>query len=757
MEITADFECKGTELVRYKGPGGAVTIPDGVTKIGYEAFSGCTTLTRVTLSESVEEVSYRAFFGCSNLTQMVLTLDQLSMSQRMFQPNAKTVELLLRMGDGEPLDVIASFRKEYYMQSWNYSKEYLIPLAPEDIPVYDRMLASGKHEGFQMNENGRIKAMLLRLQDTEQPVGEELRGMFADFLSGKTSKAVKLAEKEKNAAYVRTLIEAGAVDSSNWKRVKKQLAASGLSELRELAAELDQAPSSAHARGSEGTVEQKYLDRLRKINARSILLKYGIQDLPAVHLAGSAELAPPEYMELCLAEYLKQQSKWSETLCPLADEAAAKLDRKELVQALLRLYEQAAPESRQTAFLPVLFRYADGAAVGKLYREYRSMWKTGDVANHALLFSDTREAMIYAEKEGILRRYASLRKTDEETIRVTRLLNFGLDNAGKKVYDLGGNLVTVALEPDLTLSLYSESTKKAVKSLPKKGADPERYEKAKADLSEMKKNLKKAVKARCDRLFQDFLSGRETDAQVWTESNLTNLLMRQSASLLVWSQEGRTFTLQEGQSADSEGHPYTLTGAPIQLAHPMEMDPADLDCWQRYFTSHGLKQPFAQVWEPVIDFSQIKEDRYQGVQIPAYRFKGQEKHGVELKIDLDLCDVSVNLTDCWLYVDSGAEAFHSLFGYSLNNSLTLQKFECSKKSRCSNHIIGLLDKWTAYGRVLKDDATVVDALDRFTLAQVTELLNLAIENHCANCTAALLEYKNRKFPDFDPMDVFTLE
>ena len=163
------------------------------------------------------------------------------------------------------------------------------------------------------------------------------------------------------------------------------------------------------------------------------------------------------------------------------------------------------------------------------------------------------------------------------------------------------------------------------------------------------------------------------------------------------------------------------------------------------------------MWEPVIDFSQIKEDRYQGVQIPAYRFKGQEKHGVELKIDLDLCDVSVNLTDCWLYVDSGAEAFHSLFGYSLNNSLTLQKFECSKKSRCSNHIIGLLDKWTAYGRVLKDDATVVDALDSFTLAQVTELLNLAIENHCANCTAALLEYKNRKFPDFDPMDVFTLE
>ena len=93
----------------------------------------------------------------------------------------------------------------------------------------------------------------------------------------------------------------------------------------------------------------------------------------------------------------------------------------------------------------------------------------------------------------------------------------------------------------------------------------------------------------------------------------------------------------------------------------------------------------------------------------------------------------------------------------LNGELILQDFSVGKPSRAANHIIGLLDKWTAYGRVLKDDATVVDVLDSFTLAQVTELLNLAIENSCTNCTAALLEYKNQKFPDFDPMDVFTLE
>lgn len=493
--------------------------------------------------------------------------------------------------------------------------------------------STGKHEGFQMNEDGRIKAMLLRLQDRGQPVSEEFRGMFADFLSGKTNKVVKLAEQDGNAAYVRTLLEVGTIDGANRKRVKKQLAASELAERQKLAGELDWEPPAAPvtAGDGEGVVEQKYLDRLRKVNARSVLLKYGVQTLPPVHLAGEgAELAPPEYLELCLAEYLKQQSKWSAALCPLADEAAAKLDRDELVQTLLSLYEHTEPES--------------------------------------------------------LRR----------------------------------------------------QRKKTVKSLPKKGADPEKYEAAKADFSEMKKNMKKAAKARCDQLFQNFLSGREMDGTVWAESNLGNPLLRQTASLLVWSQEGRTFTLQEGQPVDSQGRPYALTVAPIRVAHPMEMGRDDLERWQRYFTSHGLKQPFAQVWEPVIDFSQVKEDRYQDIEIPAYRFKKQEKHGIELKIDLSRYDASVSLTDCWLWVDGNA-LFDDLFGYSLDNSVTLQKFECRKESRAANHIIGLLDKWTVYGRILKDDVSVVEYLDAFTLAQVRELLNLAIEHNCTSCTAALLE------------------
>jgi len=56
--------------------------------------------------------------------------------------------------------------------------------------------------------------------------------------------------------------------------------------------------------------------------------------------------------------------------------------------------------------------------------------------------------------------------------RDTALAEFGLDESGKKVYDLGGNTIIVALAQDLTLSIFNGNAGKAVKSIPKKRADP---------------------------------------------------------------------------------------------------------------------------------------------------------------------------------------------------------------------------------------------------------------------------------------------
>jgi hypothetical protein len=59
-------------LTRYTGPGGEVTIPEGVTEIGETAFLRCGSLTGVTIPGSVKVIGRSAFANCENLTRVNL-------------------------------------------------------------------------------------------------------------------------------------------------------------------------------------------------------------------------------------------------------------------------------------------------------------------------------------------------------------------------------------------------------------------------------------------------------------------------------------------------------------------------------------------------------------------------------------------------------------------------------------------------------------------------------------------------------------
>lgn len=63
-----DFEIEYGVLVKYKGYGGDVIIPDGVTTIGDEAFEEYDVLTSVTIPDSVTSIGSWAFFNCANLS-----------------------------------------------------------------------------------------------------------------------------------------------------------------------------------------------------------------------------------------------------------------------------------------------------------------------------------------------------------------------------------------------------------------------------------------------------------------------------------------------------------------------------------------------------------------------------------------------------------------------------------------------------------------------------------------------------------------
>ena len=369
-------------------------------------------------------------------------------------------------------------------------------------------------------------------------------------------------------------------------------------------------------------------------------------------------------------------------------------------------------------------------------------------AEKRILKSDDKEAMLYFEKQSRLEEYAAFHHTDADTLRDSILSDFGMDETGCKSWSLAGSFVTARMEKDLSITLL-DANGKVLKSVPQKGADPAEFDTAKKELAQLKKDIASAAKLRNNRLLADFLEARPRSAESWKATYLNNPLLKALAKLVVWQQAENTFILDgDGTPIDASGKEITLGDGEILLAHPMEMGAELTRTWQAYFLSRHLSQPFAQVWEPVLDGSVITPDRYAGATIPQYMLMNKELHGITMKgqSKLKLRDCTANL--------KLVQGHHDW----VNNEFEITDFRFEKFTRAVNHIAAHFDKGTVQGRLLKDDASAAQWLDYFTLAQITDFIARVTEKgDCPNSAAALLEYKQAKYPDTDPFADFVLE
>ena len=694
----------------------SVTIPRSVTSIGENAFSGCKSLTSVTIPRSVTSIGEKAFSGCINLTSVTISANATSIGDGAF---ADCGLMTVTLGNADvkvPKGAFPAYVK------FLYPPEVLAHFAlfgPEQSMIK-------KIAGDNTDAAVQRIANILREEETAARLG---------------SAAVKFTLSYLPDVEPETLRALAAV-------LEEKKCTAALKKLRT-------DPAAAAKLDEKGTEREHPLEMLVQKNRVDDDVTKKLQKVvgSGVRYAGTDEISSPEAVVFVIAAYARQVPDYRNGYVTMlfrtdakADKAAAYLDRNELLALLERIvYEQDEPQG-----IAALARYGGEKQITELLKAAKG-WPTGrtKVVDGALMLSDTHAAMLYMEKKGRLDVYASLRGMDEETLRDTVLTDFGLDETGKKVYDLGKKTFSVVVGKEFHISLWDNGTNTAVRTLPKKGADPAKYAAASEDLSNLRKNVKKVAKARCDMVLGDFLSGDTHEADKWRNAYLTNPVLRRVAELLVWNQGANAFTLGTDGPIKSDGTAYTVTDEPIAVAHPMEMDPTEVAAWQQYFVANGLKQPFEQVWEPVIDPGTIRADRYEGCIVSEKVFMNRKKHGIERFSYLDEnyeYQYDYRLTQCKLER-----------GYGKEGEFVLGRFSFDIYNRQVNHIVALLDRWTVAERILKDDITVQDALRWFTAAQIMEYIRLASENACPNCAAMLLEYKQAHYPDFDPMVEFTLE
>ena len=80
----AQFEIENGVLKKYKGAGGDVIIPSGVTSIGSKAFADCRSVVRVKISDGVTSIGQLAFYDCKRLKSVFIPESVTSVGEYAF-------------------------------------------------------------------------------------------------------------------------------------------------------------------------------------------------------------------------------------------------------------------------------------------------------------------------------------------------------------------------------------------------------------------------------------------------------------------------------------------------------------------------------------------------------------------------------------------------------------------------------------------------------------------------------------------------
>ena len=736
-----------------------VVIPESVKSIGWDAFEFCSSLTNVMIPEGVTSIGKRAFLGCRSLVGVTLPKSLKSLGDSAFDsrcswalPGSQLAKMSISVK--EVFSVIDSsvFNNEdiadLYLNKrsneWrHWLREKYVAAEPQKVfgYIYETFATAkkvNKTEALLMSEfiekyspklsSQDVRKMMALLEEKKCPVLEQLRGIPQ--IESHLTEGKQPVQEHPVEAFVRERIEKLNPDPRILSSIKKGV------HFKE--------PKTLCSSNVLAFIISRYAKQMRFDNN------------------GKPDLISGNWLSF------DQE----------ADYVAAALDRKELSDMLTRLVK-----GSYGLYLLSWARYALDDRISELMAGHISMSRgkakldsKGYNFYEALMLSDTLEAMQMFDKYGDLDRYAHMRRKTAMEMRDSLMLPaFDFDADGIKRYDIGGNIIEVSIAPDLSFRLFDTNKQKVIRSFPKKSDDPAKAEACAKEYAAFKKEVLAFAKARSELLHRMHMSGEWLNPDLWQKVYIEHPVIRHLAQLVVWQDEAsKTFMIADGATVDVQGNAYAPQGK-IRVAHTLDMNAADVAAWQQWLAKRGCVQLFEQVWEPVIQWDKNGiMTRYNGAMLTD-KERNAVKKALKLRgVDMRAAEWDVMFERDWdrnrtYFVGYGSKN-DMLFGdslkivYMVNDDTKVTTFAetsiCSaSKPREINAILLEMDKATLSAQITHDnDAALTDrALSAFSAAQITGLLNLAIDHKATRCTARLLDYKNVHFPEFAEVNEFSLD
>jgi len=724
----------------------SVTLPCGITQIEYSMFYGCKSLQCIVIPESVKEIGFNAFKHCSSLKNVIF-------------PNG-----LRYIGDGA---------------FWGCSGLQNITIPDGEVELAQSVFADCKNL-----ESVTIGKGVTAIPNDAFMGCEKLHTVFGGEDLQKVSKTAfsrcPLKTDERGFAIIKNIL----------------FRYEGEHEHLEIPEEVTEIADEVFC-DLPNLVSVVFPAHIKKLgnnfkNCPKLKCAHPNADVLIKGLPKKTVISNPEALRNVLSDYIWLSYRYrtfilgdmstvemisvpDEPIVPAVPENFGEIVDLAALRTVLEKQRKTSGDYRLYAFAYARFASEESieacvADIRKNKKGQARMRYWAENMTEALYYSDTKAAREYIEKNADFEKYASMRGFSAQEYRDRESLpDFGFDANGVKRYSVDGKTLEVRITSRMELALTDAQKGKAVRSISKK---TEEGAAAAADYALLKKEIKEFFKKRIEYIKKIYITGEKISTDIWWDIYLANPLFRSITESLLWEDETKTvFAVCGGKPVDVNGKDYTPIGK-MQIAHILDMTEEDIVAWREFLTRAQRSLLIEQVWEPLADTQTSDiQARYQGVTLTkqernelkkrlktkgievksesldkefdpsswGYEFstEGTMCVGKKLRLEYEIVDQDTGLTELKNFVSGLNE-----IGKRERNTVLFEFDRAAVRSHIENN---------------QPQNLTESALSSFTLPQILEFSDLSAQLGMTECTAVLLDYKNRTFGETDIFDMFLLD